>query len=510
MKYLYIILILSSINSVFSNELWQETYGGSSVEYATCITNTFDGGFAVTGYTYSYGYGNYDICLLKLHHNGSLQWVKTIGGVNEDISYCLIQSSDSGYVLVGSTKSYGLGYYEDMFIIKLNSIGELLWARTIGTSGSDIAYTLKQTEDGGYIVVGYSVTYSPPEYGLMIVKINDSGTIEWTKMAGKSGSGLLSPSVILTADGGYGIATTIDSLFGKTDICFIKLNNLGMLQWSCAIGGTYWEESWSVIQTGDNGYAITGYSNTFGAGDNPDLYIVRLNNIGQFEWTRTIGGAINDDYAVSLMNTNDGGLIIAGECFSFGAGSIDMYMVKLDSKGRLIWNKTIGGNDQDFMRSFVRDNDGGYVAVGRTYSFGAGNSDMYIVKMDLLGNTCGYTGTPVPHVDSGGTFIQIPVNIYNITPTVMSHGPNISGWGVISNLCFTELHPNSSLLPDFFSLHQNYPNPFNPVTKIKFDLPKQSNAKIIIYDLLGREVATLVNEQLKPGSYEDWEWEGYV
>ena len=489
--------------------MWQETYGGTSVEYATCITNTFDGGFAVTGYTYSYGYGNSDICLLKLHHNGSLQWVKTIGGINEDISYCLVQSADSGYVLVGSTTSYGQNIYEDMFIVKLNSNGELLWARTIGANGSDIAYTLKQTDDGGYIVVGYSVTYHPLEYGLMIVKINDYGTIEWTKMAGKVGNNFLSPSVIQTPDGGYGIASTIDSVIGGSDMCFMKLSNLGMLEWSCAIGGTDYDEAFSVCQTSGNGYALTGVTNSFGA-EYPNLYIVKISNVGLLEWTRTFGGD-NDDIAVSVMNTSDGGLTIAGECFSFGAGSIDMYIVKLDSKGRFIWNKTIGGSDMDFMRSMVRDNDGGYVAVGRTYSFGAGASDMYIVKMDLLGNTCGYTGTPVPHIDSGGTLLQIPVNIYNITPRVISPGPNISGWGGISNLCFTGLHPNSSLLPDSFSLHQNYPNPFNPVTKIKFDLPKHSNAKIIIYDFLGREVATLVNEQLKPGSYEvEWDGSGYA
>ncbi len=506
--YIFSLLLFLTSSNIFSQNTWQETYGGPGTEYATCIINTFDGGFAVTGYTNSYGYGDFDICLLKLHHDGSLQWVKIFGGEEEDIANCIIQSPDSGYVIVGSTKSYGMGYREDMYIVKLNSHGEFQWSKTIGGTGLDIAYSLKQTTDGGFIVVGYSeISYSPLVYGLMIAKISENGTIEWTKIADNVGLGLLYPSVIQTTDGGFGIASTIHSVIGSYDICFIKTNNTGMLQWSWVIGGANEEEAVSVCQTGDNGFAISGYSNTFGAGY-PDLYLVKISNVGTLEWTRTIGGN-NDDYGFSVINSMDGSFTIAGECFSYGLGEIDMYIVKLDSRGRLLWNKTIGGSDYDFMRSMVVDSDGGYVAVGRNSLLSP--SDMFILKTDSIGNTCANTTTPVPHIDSGGTLLKIPVNIHNITTTVMSSVPNISSWGEISNLCLTGLSPNSGIIPKYFSLHQNYPNPFNPVTKINFDLPKQSNAKIIIYDLLGREVTTLVNEQLKPGSYSvDWDASGYA
>jgi hypothetical protein len=515
MKFLFVLLISFSTGTVISNELWQATYGGTGVEYATCIINTLDGGFAITGYTSSYGFGDYDICLLKLLADGSLQWVKTLGGENDDVAYSMIQSSDSSYVIVGSTLSYGLGYYEDMIIVKLNSSGDLMWTRTIGRSGPDEAYTLQQTSDGGFFIAGYSVIYSTPEYGQMLVKIDEDGTVEWTKIAQNVGSSLLYPSVIKTVDDGFGIATTINSVIGGPDMFFMKLDNSGSLQWSWAIGGNDYDEAISVCETSDNGYAIAGYTNSFGAGY-PDLYIVKLAVGGMLQWTRTIGGD-NDDYAFSIMNSHDGGLIVAAECFSFGAGWIDLYLVKLDSRGRFMWGKTIGGPEFDFMRSFVYDSDGGFISVGRTDSYGAGNSDMYIVKTDSHGNTCGNISAPLPVIDSGGTVVKFPVNIYNISPTVTAASPNISGWGSISNLCFTKLNPASEVIPESFSLGQNYPNPFNPVTKIQFQIPsnglngRANFVKIIIYDLLGREVTTLVNEQLKPGSYSvDWDGTGYA
>ena len=497
-----------------NSSVWQETYGGSGFEYATCIVNTFDGGFAVTGVTNSYGFGNYDVCLLKLDHTGTLQWVKVLGGAKEDIGNCIIQTSDSGYAIAGSTLSYVTSYYEDMYIIKLNSAGELLWARTIGRGGSDIASTIKEMSDGSLIAAGYTVINSPLEYGLTIVKLDNNGTVVWSRMAKKLGNGLLDPSVIQTMDGGYGIASSIDSVMGAGDICFLKLDNAGNLQWSWVIGGSNEEDSYSVCQTRDSGFAFAGFTNTFGAGY-PDLYVVKVSKSARLEWTRTIGGD-NDDYGFSILNNADGSFTVGGESFSYSLGSMDMYIINLDQRGNYKWGRTTGGPDLEFIRSIVPASDGGYVAVGSTYSFGAGERDMFIVKTDSAGNTCANTTMPVPHIDSGGTLLKYTVQMYNISPTIMSVGPNISGWGEISTLCLTEMNPFTGIIPLSFSLHQNYPNPFNPITKIQFDIPSKGqrlafDTKLIIYDISGREITTLINEQLQPGSYSvDWDGTGYA
>jgi hypothetical protein len=512
------LLILSSGNILAQNKVtsnsslplitWQETFGGSGREYGTCIINTLDKAFAVTGHTTSTGSGMDDIFIVKLYPDGSLNWSYKIGGETGEIANSLIQTSDSCFIIVGATYSSNPDFCDDMLLIKLTSNGELIWAKTFGSEGWDIAYSVKQTYNGGFIVVGYSEIMNET-YGLTIVKFRGDGTIEWSKFADKVGISLIYPEIIQTYDEGFGIATTIDSVFGNGDMCFIKLNELGLLQWSWAIGGPSVEEAVSVCQTGDNGYALSGYTASYGAGA-PDLYIVKLAQNGDLQWTRTIGGN-NDDYAFSIMNSHDGGFIVAGESFSYSLGWIDMYLIKLDHAGRYVWGKTAGGSEMDFIRSAVYDYDGGFVAVGRTDSYGLLNSDMYIVKSDSNGNTCGNTTTPVPHIDSGGTIVKYPIIIYDVSTTLTSVNPNITMWGSITNLCLTEINPSPGIFPQLFSLRQNYPNPFNPVTKIEFDIPENSNAKIIIYDLLGREVTTLINEQLKPGSYSvDWDGTGFA
>lgn len=500
-----------SQNQIITNKLlpgvtWQETFGGAGRDYGTCIINTLDGGFAVTGNTTSGGFGKEDIFFTKHHSDGSMQWSKLIGGVNGDIANSLIQTSDSCYIIVGATYTITPDFCEDMFIIKLNQIGEQMWAKKFGGEGWEVAYSIKNTSDGGFIVVGYSEILNTT-YGLKIIKFDENGTIEWSKFAENIGLALIYPEVIQTNDEGFGIATTTDSVFGDWDMFFIKLNKFGLLQWAWAIGGPSVEEAVSVCQTIDNGYAISGYTASYGAGA-PDLYIVKLSSNGTLQWTRTIGGD-NDDYAFTIINSNDGGLIVAGESFSFGLGWIDLYILKLNAVGQYVWGKTIGRSEFDFIRSIVYDNDGGFIAVGSTGEMNY--SDMYLVKTDSVGITCGYSTNPVPHIDSGGSIIKYPVNIYNTLITSANVNPNISSWGSISTLCLTGNGNNYGLIPDKFSLRQNYPNPFNPVTKIKFDIPKHSNAKIIIYDLLGKLITTLVNEQLQPGSYSvDWDGSGFA
>ncbi|GEM_PF-2155524 len=493
-------------HSLYPGITWQQTIGGSGREYGTCIINALDLGFAATGYTNSTGSGLDDALVVKLSSDAELQWGAVIGGVKNDIANSLIQTSDSCFIFVGATNSVSLDFYEDMFIAKLNVNGELLWSKIFGTTGWDIAYSIKQTNDGGYIVAGYS-SLTSTRYGILLVKFREDDTVEWSKFVENVGLALLYPEVIQTSDDGYCIATTADSVFGGQEMCLIKLNKFGLLQWSWAIGGTSIEEAVSVCQTGDNGYALSGYTVSYGAGA-PDLYIAKISSTGTLQWTRTIGGD-NDDYAFSILNADDGGLIVAGESFTYGLGEIDMYIIKLDASGKYLWGKTIGRSEFDFIRSIIHDYDGGYVAIGRSGNLNT--SDVFLAKIDSFGNSCGYSTVPVPHIDSGGSIIKYPVVINNMNITLNSVNPGMYSWGSISKLCLTGSTNNSGSLPEKFSLHQNYPNPFNPVTKIKFDIPASVETtrwvvSLIIYNIQGTEVAVLVNEQLKPGSYSvDWD-----
>ena len=222
-------------------------------------------------------------------------------------------------------------------------------------------------------------------------------------------------SLIQTSDGGYAIAGYTSSFgAGETDVYVVKLDAHGNLQWTTTIGGPESDGGNSLIQTSDGGYAIAGYTSSFGAGGH-DVYVVKLDANGNLQWTTTIGGK-KEDVGTSLIQTSDGGYAIAGFTSSFGAGEWDVYVVKLDAHGNLQWTKTIGGENDDWGYPLIQTAGGGYAIAGDTKSFGAGKRDVYVVKLDKNGDACcavsqtsqvgpggGTLSSPTSSIGSGGT-----------------------------------------------------------------------------------------------------------
>jgi hypothetical protein len=246
--------------------------------WGNSLIQTSDGGYAIAGETHSFGAGSGDVYLVKLDAKGNLQWTKTIGGENDEWGNSLIQTSDGGYAIAGETHSFGAGS-EDVYLVKLDANGNLQWTKTIGEPESEIGYSLIQTSDGGYAIAGATNSFGA----------------------------------------------------GGKDVYVVKLDANGNLQWTRTIGGPEGEIGYSLIQTSDGGYAIAGATNSFGAGGK-DVYVVKLDANGNLQWTRTIGGP-KDDEGYSLIQTSDGGYAIAGYTDSFGAGETDVYVVKLDKDG---------------------------------------------------------------------------------------------------------------------------------------------------------------------------------
>jgi predicted transcriptional regulator len=202
------------------------------------------------------------------------------------------------------------------------------------------------------------------------VKLDSSGNVQWTKTIGGS-SDDFAYSIIQSSDGGYVIAGYTQSFgAGGSDIYVVKLDSSGNVQWVKTIGGSDWDVAYSIIQSSDGGYVVAGRTYSFGAGK-ADMYVVKLDSAGNVQWAKTIGGS-DDDRAYSIIQSSDGGYVVAGYTTSFGAGKEDMYVVKLDSSGNVQWTKTIGGSDKDVARSIIRSSDGGYIVAGYTRSFGSG------------------------------------------------------------------------------------------------------------------------------------------
>jgi len=305
--------------------------GGEKFDVGVSLIQTSDGGYAIAGITTSFGAGRGDAYVVKLDANGNLQWTKTIGGESDDWGRSLIQTSDGGYVIAGNTNSFGTGD-EAIYVVKLDVNGNLQWTKTIGGKKGEEGASLIQTSDGGYAIAGSTASFGAGQLDVYVVKLDANGNLQWTKTIGGPASEAGS-SLIQTSDGGYAIAGLTESFgAGNGDVYVVKLDANGNLQWTKTIGGPASDVGNSLIQTSDGGYAIAGATNSFGAG-RYDVYVVKLDANGNLQWTKTIGGE-NDDRGFSLIQTSDGGYTIAGSTQSFGAGKKeDVYVIKLDKNG---------------------------------------------------------------------------------------------------------------------------------------------------------------------------------
>jgi len=305
---------------------WTKTFGGGNDDLGYSVQQTSDGGYIITGVTHSFGSGNGDVYLIKTDGSGNLLWYNTFGGTDVDVGYSVQQTSDGGYIIAGLTRSFGAGYY-DVYLVKTDSSGNLLWENTFGGGAWDEARSVQQTLDGGYIIAGF--TYS----------------------AGLNG-----------------------------DVYLIKTDNSGNLLWYNTFGEIDYEWGFSVQQTSDGGYIVAGYTDSYGPGPRA-VYLVKTDNSGNLLWYNTFGGS-NEDIGFSVRETSDGGYIIAGLTRSFGAGSDDVYLIKTDNSGNLLWQNTFGGTSLDEARSVQQTLDGGYIIAGGTYSFGAGYEDVYLIRLE--------------------------------------------------------------------------------------------------------------------------------
>jgi len=239
-------------------------------------------------------------------------------------------------------------------------------------------------------------------------------------------------SLIQTSDGGYAITGATTSFgAGEADVYVVKLDANGNLQWTKTIGGKKEDVGTSLIQTSDGGYAIAGHTESFGEGE-ADVYVVKLDAKGNLQWTKTIGGPETEE-GRSLIQTSDGGYAITGYTKSFGAGDYDVYVVKLDAKGNLQWTKTIGGPESEIGNSLIQTSDGGYAIAGFTKSFGAGGDDVYVVKLDKNGDAC-CAVSQTSQVGSGGT-LSSPTPSIGKGGTLTSPTPSTSSGGTLTNQC---------------------------------------------------------------------------
>jgi hypothetical protein len=458
----------------------------------------------------------------------SIQWQKSLGGTAEDRAYSIQQTTDGGFVVAGYTYSNdgdvtgNHGY--DYWVVKLDTNGNIQWQKCLGGSGLEKSNSIQQTGDGGYIVAGFTngndgdVTGQHGAADYWLVKLDNSGTIQWQKCLGGT-SGDFATSVQQTTDGGYIVAGYTSSndgdvtgYHGYYDYWLVKINSSGNIQWQKCLGGTGLDWATSVQQTTNGGYIVGGYTDSndgdvVGNHGIFDYWVVKLYGSGNIQWQKCLGGT-NEDVANSVAQTTDGGYIVAGNTKS-NDGDVtgnhdtwgnydDQWVVKLDSGGIIQWQKCLGGTFGDGAWSIQQTADGGFIVAGWAASIDGdvtGNHDItgqhrdyWIVKLNSSGNIqwqkcLGGTAedwlTSVAHTADGG---------YIVGGYTSCTDGDVTGNHGGEDFWVVKLSPYVGIEEESNKGAYNIsPNPFTTQAVISFSSPVY-NATFSLYNLLGEKV----------------------
>ncbi|MCK5052174.1 MAG: T9SS type A sorting domain-containing protein [Candidatus Cloacimonetes bacterium] len=377
-KYFFILTLLIitfAVNAqIIPDTLWTRTFGGGGNDIAYSVKQTTDGGFIIAGYTNSYGVGESDFWLVKTDLNGNEEWNQTYGGNELDRAHSVQQITDGGFIIAGYTNSFGLGYY-DFWLVKTDENGNEEWNHTYGGVDLDRAYSVQQTTDGGFIIAGSTESYGAGNRDFWLIKTDENGNEEWNHTYG--GDNLdMALSVQQTTDGGYVIAGWGGD-YGS--YLLVKTDANGFEEWNQTYGDINLAIAQSVQQTTDGGYIIAGWIEI--GTDNRKFYLVKTDANGIEEWDQIYSGGLFNT-ACSVKQTIDGGSILAGDTYSSETFSFDFWLMKTDEFGNEEWNQSYGGDGHDMAMSIQLTTDGGYVIAGFSESYGAGGSDFWLIRLD--------------------------------------------------------------------------------------------------------------------------------
>lgn len=362
---------------------WATTYGTLSGDWCEAIYPASDGNYIVGGNTLdpAGGVGSTDVLLLKVSPEGRTLWQRVYDSRGSLFPHSIQQTSDGGYFLAGIYRD--TQYVQDMEVwaMKLDGEGTIEWDRIYGGANWDRTYASAQTPDGGYILAGCtrSFTDQPMYEDFWVLKLNAEGEIIWERTFGgdRSDRGL---ALALTKDGGCVVAGCTASFDARgNDFWLIKLDPKGGVDWGKAYGGHLSEIAYSVEQTSDGGYVLAGTTGSYGAGAD-DALVLRLDSNGDILWQKAYGGSATD-FAVSIRET-EGGFVVSGHTASFGNGSRDLWVFRLDVDGNINWERTFGGPEDEAGNSIHPLADG-YIIGGYSWSYGQGLDDILLLKIGV-------------------------------------------------------------------------------------------------------------------------------
>jgi hypothetical protein len=371
---------------------WEKTFGGSDYDFGVFVLQTNDSGYIIGAETMSYGAGGIDAWLIKTDSDGNEEWNKTYGGSEDEWPYVILQTTD-GYVITGLTRSFGAGDY-DAWLIKTDANGNKTWDETYGGTGYDFAMTLLNTTDNGYVMGGGTNTYGAGDFDYWMIKTNANGTEQWNKTFGTSDTELFR-GMRQTDDGGYIlVGFVIPAASSENVYCWlVRTDADGNKLWDKKIEGKRHSAGFEIRQTTDGGFIISGATVALGFNLGPifvyiggDMWLVKTDANGTKEWEKSFGRIILESSGRCIELTDEGGYIIGGFTKGFGSSIKQAISFPIFSKTWVVETDADGNKvgEKEFSRGICwwigQTNDGGFIAIGATKPHGKG--DVFLIKID--------------------------------------------------------------------------------------------------------------------------------
>jgi len=437
-----------------SIETFSLTFGGSDTERGSAVLEGVDDGYIIAGRNDSWSIqGEW---VFKIDELGEEVWSRHYQS-NGYHSFKGLDYSTEGYVLTG----YSGGAYADLWIMNIDLDGEEVFNELFNTDGNawNDGNAVLQTSDGGYIALGRTA-WGWPNHAWYLIRTDSNGSQLWERVYDESTEAHDTEAgrdLAQTSDGGFILVGSY--LDNPTDARLVKVDSLGEVEWDRSFGGGQ-ADGFTSICTLDNGFLIAGSTSSYGSGGS-DGWIVRTDSLGDEVWSQTYGGSADDGFSAVELDPS-GGFILTGASRSEGSGEADLWLLRVDEVGDVLWSRVYGGAEDDDGTDVKPTSDGGYIVTGGTKSFGGGDWDVWVLKTDEEGL-----------VDS-------------LVTAVEDGSPAYLG---------------STFL-------QNFPNPFNPKTTIRFNLPEASQVALTVHDITGRLVSTLLTVKHLESGVHEVEWNG--
>lgn len=513
MKILKILVSFSSLSALCNisiSQTFQRSFGTTGSEIGTCIQSTVDGNYIMSGTSTGFSNGSEDFYLLKMNTAGTVLWFKAYGGTYNDKNYYVSVCSDGGFIMTGYTYSAGSTIFTNLYLVKTDSDGILAWSQVVGGSKEDLGWYVNETNDGGFLTVGSTKSFnSIGDWNGYMVKVNSAGALQWTKVMGGTNDDWFH-GMNKTTDGGFIIAgVTGSNTFGSSDIWLVKLDSGGDTLWTKQYGKNTEDAGNAVIQTADGGYMVVGDIHVNPNAGDHNTCLLKTDASGNLQWVKTYGSSPGSEIGWAVRQTPDNGYVLAGSSGFYGnGGGGDYFLVRTTSTGNLLWSQAYGSSKLDDMWYLQKTANEGNMIIGSTQSASGGPWDIYLVNTDSLGNSTCNTTSVTPLVNTPTLLTR--------SGTIITTGGTVAVPNTTSYIAIT-LDSDPCALVDIPENEYSgtevliYPNPFSETTQILLPEKAELSGTLTFYNLMGQEITpfhiknprgyTLYKGDLKSGVY---------